>query len=80
MFQISFDHFFECDFGAFEIAPVVIQVSGMDGADHLDKMQVIELPELDEVCPIRVLVILQGDPQIVVLAIVGKEKQVSAVL
>ena len=66
MGQITFNHLTRCNETCLTADPLIIEFLEINVTDDMDQMQVGIFPELQEVIPVLILVILNGNPSVVI--------------
>lgn len=74
MREVALHHVIERNAVALVVEPVVRAFGGVDGSDEVADMAVVVLQQLHQCLPLFVLIVLQLQPQVVVLRVVGEDE------
>ena len=72
--KVAVHHVVERNAVAFVVKPMVRAFGGVNGADEVADMAVVVLQQLHERLPVFVLIVLQLQPEVVVLRVVGEDE------
>ena len=72
--EVAVHHVIERNAVAFVVKPIVRAFGGVNGADEVADMAVVVLQQLHERLSVFVLIVLQLQPEVVVLSVVGEDE------